>query len=58
MLEPQCLLGVPLDNCKLTEEIINGVASFYDKEIASKCDFLIDMVRTTINIDIQSEIWI
>ncbi len=58
VLEPQCLLGVPLDNCKLTEEIINGVASFYDKEIASKCDFLIDMVRTTINIDIQSEIWI
>lgn len=52
VLEPQCLLGVPLENVKLDEEIIKGVASFYDKEIIDKCDVLIDMIRPIINANI------
>lgn len=53
VLEPQCLIGVPLENEKLDEEIIKGVASFYDKEIIDKCDFFIDIIRSIINTNIQ-----
>lgn len=56
VLEPQCLLGVPLENGRLDEEIIKGVTSFYDKEIIDKCDTLIDMIRPIINADMQSTI--
>ncbi len=58
MLEPQCLLGSPLENGVLGEEMIEAVASFYDKEIVDKCDKLIDMVERVINIDIHSTTWI
>ena len=59
VLEPQCLLGVPLDNGQLTEEVIKGVISFYDKEIADKSDDLINIVRPTIKTtDAQSTVWI
>lgn len=58
MLEPQCLLGVPLEKGKLTEEIVKGVVSFYDKEIVNKCDDLINMIRPIIKTDILSREWI
>ncbi len=58
VLEPQCLLGVPLDNGKLTEEVIKGVISFYDKEIVDKSEDLINIIRPIIKTDAQSTVWI
>lgn len=58
VLEPQCLLGVPLDNGKLTEEIIEGVVTFYDKEIMNMCDDLINVIKPIIKANLQSIEWI
>lgn len=57
VLEPQCLLGVPLENGKLSEEIIGGVISLYDKELVYKCDDLINMIIPIISNDVKQVIW-
>lgn len=58
VLEPQCLLGVPLKSGNLSKEVIEAVVSFYDKEIICKCDILTDMIRQIINTNNHLTTWI
>jgi len=55
--EPQCLCGVPLDN-KLANEIIQGVVSFYDKEVLSRCKNLIDTIELSLEFNTESNMWL
>lgn len=46
-LESQCLLGVPLKD-NVTEEVINGVIDFYEKEIVKKIPSLVKRMEAII----------
>lgn len=47
MLEPQCLLGVPLPKGeRLDESVVNGVCKLFDLEILPKCKELVHFVET------------
>lgn len=47
-LESQCLLGVPLSENGISESEINGVCSFFDKEITPKIHNLVEKVEKTL----------
>lgn len=51
--EPQCLLGVPIENEGLSEDVISGLITFYDTEILPKCDSLINKVARIIESNIE-----
>lgn len=45
VLEPQCLVGVPLpEGITLDESIVAGVCRFFDLEVLPKCQELIDSI--------------
>lgn len=47
-LESQCLLGIPLSKNGISETEINGVCSFFDKEITPKIHNLVEKVEKTL----------
>lgn len=47
VLEPQCLIGVPLPKeNKLEENVIEGVCKLFDFEILPKCKELVHFIET------------
>lgn len=44
-LEPQCLLGVPLPECGVDDEILQAATKFYDDLIYDRAHTLIDLLK-------------